>query len=186
MATKQPVAVDDWMVSGIQDGPTITPDWMPLESDGIEGVVSKEIRNVPTGNGVLTEIWRSEWRVDTGPVEQVFQRSIDPGAVTGWHAHATTTDRLFCATGRIRLSLYDGRKSSPTFGNLWHRIFGQDRPLLVTVPPGIWHGVVGLGSTPSILINLVDRAYSYEDPDHWRLPPDTPEIPYSLLGAAKA
>jgi dTDP-4-dehydrorhamnose 3,5-epimerase len=25
---------------------------------------------------------------------------------------------------------------------------------------------------------MVDRAYTYEDPDHWRLPPDTREIPY--------
>jgi len=39
--------------------------------------------------------------------------------------------------------------------------------------------------TPSILVNLVDAAYSYDDPDHWRLPPDTPEIPYSLLESVK-
>jgi len=98
--------VTDWMTSGVQDGRTITPDWMPIETSGIDGVVAKEIRNVPTGNGALTEIWRSEWRIDSGPVNQVFQRTIDPSSVSGWHAHAATTDRLFCATGRIRLSLY--------------------------------------------------------------------------------
>jgi dTDP-4-dehydrorhamnose 3,5-epimerase len=94
-----------------------------------------------------------------------------------------TTDRLFCAVGRVRLSLFDGRKSSPTYGSLWHRVFGPERPLLVIVPPGVWHGVIGLGSAPSLLLNLVDKAYSYESPDHWRLPPDTPLIPYSLLAA---
>jgi dTDP-4-dehydrorhamnose 3,5-epimerase len=38
-----------------------------------------------------------------------------------------------------------------------------------------------LGATPSLILNAVDRSYSYENPDHWRLPPDTPHIPLSLL-----
>jgi dTDP-4-dehydrorhamnose 3,5-epimerase len=173
----------DWMALGVPDSPSVTSEWLPVGQPAIEGVTVKEIRTVPTSTGALTEIWRSEWRLDDLAVDQVFQRSVDPGGVTGWHAHAVTTDRLFCAVGRVRLSLFDGRKSSPTYGSLWHRVFGQERPLLVIVPPGVWHGVVGLGSAPSLLLNLVDKAYSYESPDHWRLPPDTPLIPYSLLAA---
>jgi dTDP-4-dehydrorhamnose 3,5-epimerase len=180
-----PAEVRDWMAAGEADGQTITSDWMPLNGATIDGVRVKEIRNVPTGNGILTEVWRREWDMDSLPVDQVFQRALEPGGVTGWHAHAVTTDRLFCAVGRIRLSLYDGRKSSPTFGALWHRIFGSERPLLVVIPPGVWHGLVGLGSVPSLVLNLVDRAYSYETPDHWRLPPDTPHIPHTLLGTEK-
>ncbi|MEA2891954.1 MAG: hypothetical protein QOI05_2747 [Bradyrhizobium sp.] len=38
-----------------------------------------------------------------------------------------------------------------------------------------------LRTAPSLTLNRVDRAYSYENPDHWRLPPDTPDIPFSLL-----
>jgi dTDP-4-dehydrorhamnose 3,5-epimerase len=29
------------------------------------------------------------------------------------------------------------------------------------------------------MLNCPSRAYDYEDPDHYRLPFDTPEIPYS-------
>ena len=58
-----------------------------------------------------------------------------------------------------------------------HRLSLQ-RPTLVVVPPGVFHGVKALGSQPAMLINMVDHAYSYEDPDHWRLPEDTREIPY--------
>jgi dTDP-4-dehydrorhamnose 3,5-epimerase len=170
----------DWMATGLQDRQTVTADWLPIAPISIAGVAVKEIRPVPTSNGVLTEVWRSEWGMDPLPVDQVFQRTIDPGGVTGWHAHAVTTDRLFCASGRIRISLYDGRTSSPTYGNLWHRVCGAERPVLVLVPPGVWHGLLGVGTTPSLLLNLVDRSYSYESPDHWRLPSDTPLIPYSL------
>ncbi len=83
--------------------------------------------------------------------------------------------------GRIRLALYDGRKSSPTSGAVWQRVFGPERPLLVVVPPGVWHGLKVLGASPALVLNAVDRGYSHADPDSWRLPPDTPDIPLSLL-----
>jgi dTDP-4-dehydrorhamnose 3,5-epimerase len=38
--------------------------------------------------------------------------------------------------------------------------------------------VQNIGDGPAAVLNAVDRAYDYEDPDHWRLPADTPEIPY--------
>jgi dTDP-4-dehydrorhamnose 3,5-epimerase len=172
---------EDWIVRGEPDRPSVDENWTPVGLPEIDGVVAKEIRPVPLGNGCLTEVWRSEWGLDGLGVGQVFQRLLDPGVVTEWHAHSRTTDRLFCAVGRIRLSLYDGRRSSPTSGIIWQRVFGQDRPVLVVVPPGVWHGLAVLGATPALILNVVDQAYSYDGPDHERLPRDTPHIPLRLL-----
>lgn len=155
MTQNLPEPIKDWMAPGEPDGQTVNPDWMPVIGPTIDGVVVKEIRSVPTGSGCLTEIWRSQWGLDPLPVDQVFQRLCDPGSVTGWHAHAVTTDRLFCAVGRVRLSLYDGRKSSPTFGALWHRVFGQDRPLIVIVPRGS-----GMASSGSVWRHLCCSIWS--------------------------
>jgi len=171
---------EGWMTTGTPDGPTVTPDWSIVSGPAIDGVVVKEIRPVATGTGCLTETYRAEWMLDTGPVDQVFQRSLHPGAVTGWHAHAHTIDRLFCGVGLIRITLYDGRTASPTFGVVWQKTLGAVRPALVVVPPGVWHGVETLGPDTAVLLNLVDKAYDYEQPDHWRLPPDTELIPYKL------
>ena len=33
-----------------------------------------------------------------------------------------------------------------------------------------------------LMLNMPSNAYDYEDPDHYRLPFDTPEIPYSWTG----
>jgi dTDP-4-dehydrorhamnose 3,5-epimerase len=175
----------DRILSGEPDPQTVTSDWMPIEVSSIDGVVTKEIRNVLTGSGALTEIWRSAWQLDGLPVDQVFQRWLNPGAVTGWHAHGVTTDRLFCSAGTVRISLFDGRRSSPTARNIWHRTIGAARPTLIVIPPGVWHGVKSIGPDPALVLNLVDRAYGYEAPDHWRLPPDTPDIPYSLRRTEK-
>jgi dTDP-4-dehydrorhamnose 3,5-epimerase len=162
------------------DAQTTDRDWKIVEGASIAGVVIKEILPVVTSTGTVTEVFRSDWLLDEAPVGQVFQRSLHPGVVTGWHAHAHTIDRLFCATGTIRVSLYDGRTRSETFGSVWHRLVGAARPAIVVIPPGVWHGVVTVGPDTAMLLNVVDRAYDYESPDHWRLPPDSELIPYKL------
>lgn len=169
-----------WSVVGERDPQSVRGDWLPVQPCAIQGVAVQEIRSVPTGTGTLTEIYREDWKLDGRGVAQVFQRSLDPGTVSAWHAHGLATDRLFCASGRVRLVLYDARRASPSHGALWERVFGHERPLLVVVPPGVWHGVQALAHAPSLVVNVVDRAFAYDGPDHWRLPPDTAEIPYAF------
>jgi dTDP-4-dehydrorhamnose 3,5-epimerase len=52
--------------------------------------------------------------------------------------------------------------------------------MLVVIPPGVWHGVRNLENGDSTYVSLFDCAYDYADPDEWRLPPDTPAIPYRI------
>lgn len=165
-----------------RDTQSVTRDWQSLQPL-IDGVVVKEVRNVPKNNGVLTEIWRQDWGLDGLPVGQVFQNLLEGHAVTSWHVHQATTDRIFVNHGLMKLVLYDGRRGSGSFGRINEFRIGLVRPALVVVPPGVWHLVQNLNATPSLLLNLVDRAYDYESPDHWRLPSDTAEIPYRVQPA---
>ncbi|MGH9901494.1 MAG: dTDP-4-dehydrorhamnose 3,5-epimerase family protein [Pyrinomonadaceae bacterium] len=163
-----------------KDGHSITADWEPLR-ELIDGVKVREVKNVPKDNGFLTEIFRADWALDEGEVEQVFQVVLSLGGVSAWHAHQFTTDRLFASHGLIKVVLFDARSHSPTYNRVNEFRIGSVRPTLIVVPPGVWHGVQNLSEGPSLLLNLVNRAYAYEDPDHWRLPPDTPKIPYSFI-----
>ena len=168
------------MIQGaVKDRQSMTADWVPL-AQHIAGIQVREVKNVPKDNGVLTEIFRLDWNLDSGAVQQVFQVTLVPGGLSAWHTHRLTTDRLFITHGLIKIVLFDGREESPTRGRVNELRFGVVRPALVVVPPGVWHGVQNVSSGPSSVLNIVDRAYRYEDPDHWRLPPDTPEIPYSF------
>jgi dTDP-4-dehydrorhamnose 3,5-epimerase len=170
----------NWTVIGLKDPQIVRPDWDPIEPLGIDGVTAKQIANVLTNDGYLTEIWRADWALDDRGVGQVFQRVIEPGAVSGWHVHAVTVDRLFCAYGRVRLGLYDGRNDSPTLGRSAQIRLGRERPALVVVPPGVWHAVANVGTDPAVFVNAVDQAYTYDDPDHYRVPIDSPQIPISF------
>jgi dTDP-4-dehydrorhamnose 3,5-epimerase len=172
----------DWRVPGaVKDRQTITAKWTPSSLRLIEGVSVREVLHVPKSTGYLTEIFRRDWSEVSGDVDQVFQVVLDPGAISAWHAHATTIDRLFVSYGLMRIVLYDARADSPTHGAINELRFGTIRPALIQVPPRVWHGVQNVSPHgPGILMNIVDRAYDYEDPDHWRVPQDSPEIPFTF------
>jgi dTDP-4-dehydrorhamnose 3,5-epimerase len=78
----------------------------------------------------------------------------------------------------VKLVLYDSRPGSPTGGLVQELRMGPLRPMLVVVPRRVWHGVQNIGGGPCRILNLPDRAYEYESPDHWRLAHDTDQIPY--------
>ena len=46
--------------------------------------------------------------------------------------------------------------------------------------------VLRLDPSTALIVNMPDRAYDYENPDHWRLPPATTKIPYSFKGPSVA
>ena len=142
----------------------------------------KEVKNVCKRNGdILVEVFRRDWALGEGTVDQVFQIILSPGSISAWHVHQFTTDRIFINQGLIKIVLYDARQDSPTYDQINEFCFGTARPALVIVPPGVWHGVQNISTEVSSLLNIVDKAYMYDDPDHWSLPVGTSKIPYSFF-----
>ena len=56
---------------------------------------------------------------------------------------------------------------------------GDARPAFAVIPIGVWHGLQNIGNIDALVINCPSIAYNYDDPDHYRLPFDSPEIPYT-------
>jgi dTDP-4-dehydrorhamnose 3,5-epimerase len=168
-----------WLPTGsVRDRQSVTPAWQPKDRPLIAGVVVKEVANVPCEQRMITEVFRRDWFENAGEVDQIFQSILYPGALEAWHAHETTTDRLFVTSGMLMVVLYDGRSDSPTFGLVNEFNIGLFRPQLLIVPPQVWHGVHNRSGEPATILNAPDLAYRYEEPDHWRLPWNTDQIPY--------
>ena len=181
------IGSSDWELPGSRrDAQSVTADWQRIDRKLIDGVSWLEMKNVLREGGHLTEVYRADWKLDDASVEQVFQTRFAAGGISAWHAHAHTRDRLFVAFGTMRIVLYDARADSPSFGRVNEFQLGTLRPGVVSIPPRVWHGVENLSDEPALLLNLVDRAYRYEQPDHYRLPPDSDQIPYRLRNARSA
>jgi dTDP-4-dehydrorhamnose 3,5-epimerase len=57
---------------------------------------------------------------------------------------------------------------------------GALRPVMVIVPPGVWHALRNESGQPAGYINVIDQLYDYERPDNWRLAPGMAEVPNIL------
>jgi dTDP-4-dehydrorhamnose 3,5-epimerase len=143
----------------------------------IEGVATKKLKVVPDERGRLMECLRSDDDLFI-KFGQLYVSTTLPGVVKGWHLHHVQWDNVVCIKGMIKLALCDGRDGSPTKGQVDEFFLGEHNPLLVRVPPGLWHGWKCVSTDEAYIVNAPTEVYVYDSPDQDELPHDTPEIPY--------
>ena len=143
----------------------------------IDSVKVRKLRLIPDERGYLMEMLRSDWE-EYEKFGQVYVTAVYPGAVKGWHYHKIQTDHFICVHGMAKVVLYDGREGSPTHGEVNEFFMGQQNPMLLKIPPGVMHGFKGISQEMALIVNVPTELYNYEQPDEYRLPAHTDQIPY--------
>ena len=143
----------------------------------IDGVVVKDLRMIPDERGYLMEMLRSDWP-EFERFGQVYVTAVYPGVVKGWHYHKIQTDHFICVSGMAKVVLYDNREGSPTHGEVNEFFMGWQRPRLLKIPPGVLHGFKGIGQEMALIVNVPTELYNYQQPDEYRLPAHTDQVPY--------
>jgi len=143
----------------------------------IEGVATKKLKVIPDERGRLMECLRSDDDLFV-KFGQFYMTTTLPGVVKGWHLHHVQWDNIVCVKGLIKLVLCDQRDGSPTKGQIDELFLGEHDPLLVRVPPGVWHGWKCVSVDEAYIVNAPTEVYVYDAPDQDELPHDTPNIPY--------
>jgi dTDP-4-dehydrorhamnose 3,5-epimerase len=101
--------------------------------------------------------------------------------VKAWHFHKKQTDLICCLKGMVRAVLFDARPDSPTQRELSEFFIGEYNPVLPSIPPGVYHGWKCISMEESLIVSIPTEPYDYQHPDEFRLPPDSPEIPYDWI-----
>lgn len=146
----------------------------------IDGVVVKKLNVIPDERGWLMEILRCDDEVFK-KFGQVYFTTAYPGVVKAWHMHKKQTDNFTCIHGMMKVALYDSRKDSSTFGQIDEFFIGDKNPLLISVPPLVYHGFKAVGDKTAYFLSVPTEPYNYDKPDEFRLPPDTKKIPYDWV-----
>jgi dTDP-4-dehydrorhamnose 3,5-epimerase len=110
---------------------------------------------------------------------QAYVTSTNPGVIKAWYRHSSQLDQIVLLTQSLHLVLYDTREHSNTRGHIQHIHLGESNPLLVQIPPGVWHGFRANGVEPSLLLHLNTAPFDFANPDEDRLAADDSTIPYS-------
>ena len=146
----------------------------------IHGIETRILKKHVDERGFLCELLRQDWKVLNNFAMAYFSVTF-PGVVKAWHRHPRTkqTDIFIVLSGSAKVVVYDQRSDSPTKGTFNEFCMGEDNMMLLKIPGECWHGFKALGLKPVFLINFPSALYDYANPDEERLPPDTPDIPYS-------
>jgi dTDP-4-dehydrorhamnose 3,5-epimerase len=143
----------------------------------IKDVKIKKLKVIPDERGRLMEILRfdDDLFIKFG---QLYMTSAYPGVVKAWHYHKKQTDSFAVVKGMMKVVLYDSRKPSPTFAEIDEFFMGEHNPILLQIPPFVYHGFKCISENEALVINCPTEAYDYAQPDEYRLAPHSPEIPY--------
>jgi dTDP-4-dehydrorhamnose 3,5-epimerase len=134
----------------------------------IEGVKVKKLKVIPDDRGRLMEILRKDDDIFE-KFGQVYMTTAYPGVIKAWHYHKKQTDNFACIKGEMRLGLYDARENSPTFEKVEEHFISLENPVLIQIPPGVYHGFKCVSDEEAIVINTVTEPYSHNDPDEYRI-----------------
>ncbi|MEO8364256.1 MAG: dTDP-4-dehydrorhamnose 3,5-epimerase family protein [Ilumatobacteraceae bacterium] len=142
----------------------------------VDGVTITPLRQISDERGKVMHMLRS-----TDPVfksfGEIYFSCVYPNAIKAWHLHKQMTLNYAVPHGQIKFVLYDDRNDSATRGEIQEIILGPENYCLVTVPPLVWNGFIGLGSEMSIVANCASIPH---DPDEIvRLDPFDASIPHN-------
>ena len=146
----------------------------------IEGVKIKTLRVIPDERGRLMEILRRDDEIFT-KFGQIYITTAYPGVIKAWHYHRIQTDNLVAIAGMAKVALYDARENSPTYKKLEEYFMGVHNPLLIQIPPMVYHGYKCISSEEAVVINCPTEPYNRTTPDECRVDPFNNDIPYNWL-----
>jgi len=143
----------------------------------IHGVEIKQLNPFADERGYLMEMLRE----DDAIFEHFGQTYVAlnyPGVIRAWHYHKEQADLWVCVKGMIKVGLYDAREDSPTKGESQAIYMGEHNNILLKIPIGVYHGYKTIGTEPSLLLNFPTKPYNRDHPDEYRVPFDSPDIPF--------
>ena len=141
----------------------------------IDGLRVTPLRRIPDERGAVFHMLRE----DSEGFErfgEIYFSTVHPGVVKGWHLHREMTLNYAVPVGMIKLVCYDDRDGSATRGNLVELHVGELDYCLVTIPPLVWNGFKGAGTTTALVANCATIPHRADEIE--RLDPFDNDIPY--------
>lgn len=161
----------------VRDSQTVTADGasaLPVPA----GVTFHDVPTHIDARGSLCELFDSRSTWHPAPLVYSYCFTVRPGMVKGWAMHKQHEDRYFTLFGEMEVVLYDGRDDSATYGLVAKVVLSEYRRRLMNIPAGVWHANRNIGSRDVVVINFPTITYDHANPDKYRLPIDTDQIPY--------
>jgi dTDP-4-dehydrorhamnose 3,5-epimerase len=163
----------------VRDTETVTPTGERIDALP-EGMVVRDLVTHVDERGTVCELYDLRWRVNPDPLVFAYMFTIRPGRAKGWGIHREHEDRYAFLNGELELAFYDAREDSATAGREFRLFLSVHCRRVLTIPRGVWHAERNVGDVDVQVVNFPTIPYDHANPDKYRLPLDTHELPVRL------
>ena len=115
----------------------------------IEGVKITNLKKIDDDRGSVLTMLRSDSKVFKS-FGEIYFSTIFNKSIKAWHLHKKAILNYACIKGEVKLVLFDDRKKSNSFGKYSEYILTPNDFFLITIPPFIWNGFIGIDKDESI------------------------------------
>lgn len=120
----------------------------------IEGVIITKLKKIDDERGSVLTMLRSDTKIFKS-FGEIYFSTIFNKSIKAWHLHKKAILNYACISGKVKLVLFDDRKESQTLGKYSEHILTPEDFFLITIPPFIWNGFIGLDKAESIVANCI-------------------------------
>lgn len=166
---------------------------MDFANGSIEGVIVAPVQRYSDERGWLAELFRNDMLAQEVQPAMGYVSVTLPGVLRGPHEHVDQADLfVWLGPGEFKVTLWDNRASSPTFGNRMELYMGQGNPGSVLVPKGVVHCYRCISEEAGWVFNVPNRLYAGEgkhgpvDEIRHEAEPDSPFVLDELQRRAQA
>ena len=128
----------------------------------IEGIKISPLKIISDHRGSVMHMLRKDNK-NFDKFGEIYFSTIFNDKIKAWHLHKEATLNYACIYGKVKLVLFDERKSSKTFGKYQEIILSVKNYFLITIPPNIWNGFRGLNKEHSIIANCLNLPHNEKE-----------------------
>ena len=128
----------------------------------IEGIKISPLKIISDDRGSVMHMIRNDSQVFK-KFGEIYFSTIFEGKIKAWHLHKEATLNYVCVYGKVKLVLFDERKTSKTFGKYQELILTLENYSLITIPPNIWNGFKGCNDQFSIIANCLNLPHNEKE-----------------------
>tara|TARA_B100000902_G_scaffold363040_1_gene381854 strand:+ start:137 stop:580 length:444 start_codon:yes stop_codon:yes gene_type:complete len=128
----------------------------------IEGIKITPLKIIKDHRGSVMHMLRNDNEVFE-KFGEIYFSTIFENKIKAWHLHKEATLNYACVFGKVKLVLFDERKTSKTFGKYQELFLSLENYSLITIPPNIWNGFKGLNKENSIIANCLNLPHNEKE-----------------------
>ena len=128
----------------------------------IEGIKITPLKIIKDHRGSVMHMIRNDNEVFE-EFGEIYFSTIFENKIKAWHLNKEATLNYACVFGKVKLVLFDERKTSKTYGEYQELLLSLDNYSLITIPPNIWNGFKGMNKESSIIANCLNLPHNEKE-----------------------